>query len=286
MLSSIVIHIDPILAQIGPLTFRWYGLMYVVGITIGLWVAYPYARSRGLSDDDLWSAVWPSVIAGFVGARLYFVAQQPLEPYLAEPWRIMATWEGGMAFYGAIFGVVPTLYIVSRMRKISFWKFADVGAVFAVLGQAFGRIGNIINGDIIGPPTDLPWGFIYTHPGSFVPDHTVAYHPAAVYELMFNIALFTVLWRLRHRMPRAGMLFALYLISYSIGQFLLFFVRMEPAVAFGLRQAQLTALVVMVVGAALAWWLMRRPETEFAVAKDQVRPAKGPSRLQPKRRKK
>jgi phosphatidylglycerol---prolipoprotein diacylglyceryl transferase len=286
MLSSIIINIDPILAQVGPLTFRWYGLMYVVGITIGLWVAYPYARSRGLTDDDMWAAVWPGVIAGFVGARLYFVAQQPLEPYLAEPWRIMATWEGGMAFYGAIFGVALSLFVVARMRKISFWKVADVGAIFAVLGQAFGRIGNIINGDIIGPPTDLPWGFVYTHPGSFVPDHSVAYHPAAVYELTFNLVLFAVLWRLRHRMPRSGMLFVLYLISYSIGQFALFFVRMEPAVALGLKQAQWTALVVMAAAAVLGWWLMRRPEKDLAVASSQARPSKGPSRLQAKRRKK
>ena len=116
----------------------------------------------------------------------------------------MATWEGGMAFYGAVFAVAATILVVTRMRRISFWTVADVGCIFAVVGQAFGRIGNIINGDVVGPPTDLPWGFIYAHPGSFVADHTVAYHPAAVYELLFNVALFALLWSIRWKLPRPG----------------------------------------------------------------------------------
>ena len=284
MPGFIVIDINPILAQIGPLAFRWYGLMYVVGITVGLWVAYPYARQRGFSDDDIWAAVWPSVIAGFIGARLYFVAQQPLDQYIAEPWRVFATWEGGMAFYGAIIGVVLTLFLVTKRRNMSFLALADVGALFAVLGQAFGRVGNIINGDIVGPPTDLPWGFVYANPGSFVADHTIAYQPAALYELLFNLALFGVLWKLRHRMPRPGMLFAVYLAGYSVGQFLLFFARTESILALGLKQAQWTAIVALAAAAVMGWWLMNRPEEELAVAKGPSRPLKGPSRLPAKRR--
>lgn len=284
MSGPIVINIDPIIAQVGPLVFRWYGLMYVVGIAVGLWIAMPYARQRGLTEDDIWAAVWPSVIAGFIGARLYYVAQQPLGPYLAEPWRIFATWEGGMAFYGAIFAVLATLAVMARLRNISFWRIVDAGALFAVVGQAFGRIGNIINGDIVGPPTDLPWGFVYAHPGSFVPDHTVAYHPAAVYELLSNVVLFGLLWYLRHRLHRPGMLAAVYLIGYSIGQFLLFFIRTEPLVLGGLKQAQVTALVVLLPAIALAWWLRTHPEQELAPERKLTSPPKGPARLPPKRK--
>ncbi len=237
---------------------RWYGLMYAVGIAAGLFVASRLARERGLSEDDIWTAVWPSIIAGLIGARLYFVVQQPLELYLAEPWRIVATWEGGMAFYGAIFGVVLALLFVSRVYRIPLWTMLDVGSIFAVVGQAFGRIGNIINGDIVGPPTTQPWGFVYAHPHSFVSDHTLAYEPAAVYELLFNIAFFALLWPLRNRFSRQGMLFVVYLIGYSVGQFLLFFLRTEPLVAFGLKQAQVTALVVLVVALGLGVYLLRK----------------------------
>ncbi len=259
----IVIDIDPVLFQLGPLAVRWYGLMYAVGITAGLIVASRLARERGLSEDDLWTAVWPSLLAGLVGARLYFVVQQPLEPYLAEPWRIVATWEGGMAFYGAIFGVALALLVVSRVYGIPLWTILDVGSIFAVVGQGFGRIGNIINGDIVGAPTTLPWGFIYKHPNSFVADHTIAYEPAAVYELLFNIAFFAVLWPLRNRFSRQGLLFVVYLMGYSLGQFVLFFLRTEPLVAFGLKQAQVTALVVLVAAVGLGVWLLRKgPERQ------------------------
>ncbi len=230
--------------------------MYAVGIAGGVSVALPFARQRGLTDDDIWDAAWPTLLLGLLGARLYYVVQQPLEPFLAEPWRILATWEGGMAFYGAIFGVIIGLVWVARAKGISVWHYLDVGSIFAIVGQAFGRIGNIINGDIVGAPTTLPWGFQYVHPGSFVADRTIAYQPAAVYELLFNIAFFAVMYPLRNRF-KPGVLSSLYLMIYSLGQFLLFFLRTEPLVALNLKQAQLTALVVFVAGALLYWWLHR-----------------------------
>ena len=109
----IVINVDPVAFSIGPLEVRWYGLMYVVGITIGLIVASYYARSKGITSDQLLNIAYIAIPAGLVGARLYFVVQQPLGPYLAQPWRILAFWEGGMAFYGAIFAVVLTIACLS-----------------------------------------------------------------------------------------------------------------------------------------------------------------------------
>ena len=167
-----------------------------------------------------------------------------------------------MAFYGAVFAVALTLVIVAKREGMDVWRLLDVGAIFAVVGQAFGRVGNIINGDIVGPPTDLPWGFIYRHPDSFVADHTIAYQPAALYELLFNLALFALLWWLRHRLPRGGLLFAVYLVGYSLGQFFLFFLRTEPLVALGLKQAQVTALVVLAAALVLLAWLLTHPERE------------------------
>ena len=86
----IVIDVNPVVVSIGPLSVRWYGLMYVVGIVVGLLVAWPYARSKGFNQSQLEKVVYWSVPAGLVGARLYYVLQQPLGPYLSEPWRILA----------------------------------------------------------------------------------------------------------------------------------------------------------------------------------------------------
>ena len=107
----ITININPIAFSIGALHVRWYGLMYVVAITVGLLVIWPYAKWKGFSDEQMETIVVWAVPAGLIGARLYYVVQQPLGPYLADPLRIFAVWEGGMAFYGAIFAVVLVLAI-------------------------------------------------------------------------------------------------------------------------------------------------------------------------------
>ena len=232
----ITININPVIFSIGSLSVRWYGLMYVVGITIGLLVAWPYAKWKGFTEDQLEKVVYWSVPAGLVGARLYYVIQQPLEPFLSQPWKIFAVWEGGMAFYGAI---------------------------FAVVGQFFGRIGNIINGDIIGFPTKLPWGFVYANPNSFAPSHTIAYQPAAVYEALIDILLFAFLWTLRKKV-KPGILFFYYIIGYSISQIIVFIWRDNEVIFLGLKQAQLTAIAVG-IAAVIGFFLVRAGQRKTAV---------------------
>jgi phosphatidylglycerol:prolipoprotein diacylglycerol transferase len=255
-----VININPIAFSLGSIEVRWYGIMYVVAITVGLLVVWPYARSKGFNDEQLEAIVAVAVPAGLLGGRLYYVIQQPLGPYLEQPWRILAINEGGMAFYGAIFAVVLTIVIMAWRMKMPLWRLLDVGVLFAATGQFWGRIGNIVNGDIVGFQTTLPWGIVWANPNSFVANHMVAYQPAAVYEAIINVIIFNILWLLRDRL-RAGMLFFIYIFLYSISQFLIFFVRDNTIVFFGnidthLKQAQLTALVVMAVAAAGWWWYL------------------------------
>jgi phosphatidylglycerol---prolipoprotein diacylglyceryl transferase len=257
------INIDPVAFSLGPIGVHWYGIMYVVAIAIGLFVAYPYARYKGITQDQFLNIAYLCIPAGLVGARLYFVVQQPLGPYLAEPWRILAFWEGGMAFYGAIFAVVLTVVIMTRRMKLSIWDFLDVTVLFAVIGQLFGRIGNIINGDILGYPTTLPWGFVYDNPNSFAPSNNIAYQPAAVYEALINIILFSIMFGMRKRV-KTGTLFFFYIFSYSLSQILVFFIRDNTVVFLGLKQAQLTAIVVILV-ALIGYipfrrWQMRKTE--------------------------
>ena len=258
----VVINIDPVALSLGPLELRWYGLMYVVGIAVGLLAAWPYARSRGITQDQLLNTAFIAIAAGLIGARLYYVIQQPLGPYLAEPWRILAFWEGGMAFYGAIFAVVLAIIITAWRMRVSIWKFLDTAVLFAVVGQFFGRIGNIINGDVIGYPTNLPWGFIYAHPNSFPPRHDIAYHPAAVYEILINIILFGLLWWMRNRV-KPGILFFTYVFAYSLSQIIVFFWRDNEIVFWGLKQAQITEIGVIIaagIGFLWYWYWRRRPE--------------------------
>jgi phosphatidylglycerol---prolipoprotein diacylglyceryl transferase len=261
----VTINIDPVIFSVGSLSVRWYGLMYIVGIVVGLLVAWPYGKSRGLTSAQLEKIVLYTVPAGFVGARLYYVIQQPLQQYVEQPWKIFAVWEGGMAFFGAIFAVVLTIIILAWRSKIPLWSLLDTAVIFAVVGQFFGRIGNIINGDVLGYPTTLPWGFIYAHPRSFAPSHNIAYQPAAVYEALINIILFSLLWGLRKRVKQ-GMLFFVYIFGYSLSQIIVFIVRDNEIVIWGLKQAQLTALGVIIAAAILFGFYylrqMKSPETK------------------------
>ena len=248
---------NPVAFSVGPISVRWYGLMYLVGITVGLLVAWPYARSKGFTQSQLEKVIYWAIPAGLVGARLYFVIQQPLGPYIAEPWRILAVWQGGMAFYGAIFAVVIVLLIVGWRLKISILKLLDVAALFGVIGQFFGRIGNFINGGVIGYPTNLLWGVVYAHPDSLAPRHDIAYQPAAAYEVIINVLLFGLLWWLRNKV-KPGILFFVYILSYSLSQIIVFFWRDYVVVLFGLKQAQLTAIGVIIVAVVIFLVLFRR----------------------------
>jgi phosphatidylglycerol:prolipoprotein diacylglycerol transferase len=197
-------------------------------------------------------------IAALIGGRLYYVLQSDPSSYVHHPGDLFAFWQGGMAFYGAIFLGVPVLLLLAYQQGVPLGVALDCVAIFAPLAQAVGRIGNIINGDIVGYPSNLPWATVYTNSQSFAPLNT-ALQPAAAYELLFGLALFAILWPLRFRMQPAGMLFILYMTIYNVGQFFLFIVRDNPIVLFNLKQAQVTAVVVQIALVPIAWLITRRP---------------------------
>jgi phosphatidylglycerol:prolipoprotein diacylglycerol transferase len=268
-LLSITIGLDPVLLHLGPLDIRWYGLGYILGIWLGIKVALPYAKERGLSDEQIWRIVPWCIGAGLVGGRLFYVVQNDFGSFLRDPARIPAIWQGGMAFFGAIFAVAAVMLWFAWRERFPLWRFLDAGALVAVLGQACGRIGNIVNGDIVGYKTSLPWGTVYTNPHSLAPQLDVAYQPAAAYELIFNLVFFALLWSLRRRL-RPGWLFVLYLAGYCVGQFALFFLRDNSVLWLGLKQAQLTAIIVLAGAGLVALWLRAHPAAEEATGTPPV----------------
>jgi phosphatidylglycerol:prolipoprotein diacylglycerol transferase len=293
-LAYFVINIDPILVQLGPIAIHWYGLMYVVAIVVALWTTLRYTRGLGMHDEQVWALFVWTAIAGLVGGRLYFVIQQPdlVSNYLLAPQHIIAVWNGGMAFFGAIFAGALTLFLLAPRYGLSRWIAIDGGALFAAVGQIFGRVGNIINGDIVGQAVssgqvNVPPGLcaqapciayisdphilglaeVYLNANSFA-RQGIAYQPAPVYEICFNLIMLAMLWPLRYRLPRirAGAFFALYVALYAISQFIVFFLRgSEPITPFlgitALKQAQWTALAVLLLTVPLliAVWRYSRP---------------------------
>ncbi len=252
----IKIGIDPVLVTIGGLKVHWYGIMIALGLYAGIQVALRDAPRRGIGRDQLMNVALLAAVLGIIGGRLYYVVQNNPGFYWHHPTEILAVWQGGMAFFGAMFGGAVALAISAWRWHIPFWSLLDVGALGITIGQAIGRIGNIINGDIVGYKTN-GWGFEYTNPNTFGPLN-VPVQPANVYELVISLSLFVLLWNLRTRIHPAGMLAVIYVVLYSVSQFFIFFLRDNIVILGGLKQAQVTSLVVIALALPVIAYLLRK----------------------------
>jgi phosphatidylglycerol---prolipoprotein diacylglyceryl transferase len=267
----IKIGIDPVLVTIGGLKIHWYGIMIALGLYAGIQVALRDAPRRGINRDQLMNVALLAAVLGIIGGRLYYVVQNNPTFYLHHPAEIIAVWQGGMAFFGAMFGGAAALAISAWRWRMPFWSLLDVGALGMTIGQAVGRIGNIINGDIVGYRTN-GWGFEYTNPNTFGPLN-VPVQPASLYELLISLALFLLLWNLRTRIHPEGMLAMIYIVLYSVSQFFIFFLRDNIIILGGLKQAQVTSLVVIALTLPVIAYLLRRerlarpPENQLTEAR-------------------
>jgi len=233
-----------------------------LGIIVATWLSMRLAKEGGMSAEVVFGSAFWLVLFGLLGARLVHVLDN-LDVYGDDPGRILAFWKGGLSWYGALLGGLLGGFIAARVHKISLARFADILAPAIILGLSIGRIGCTINGDAYGTPTGLPWGLVYTHPDAYA-DLNVAGHPAAVYEIIWNLMVFGILWRLKGRIRPDGSLFLAMVAMYSFGRFFISWVREEPAVLGPLHQAHIISLVLFVGAVALlAYWRVGwvRPET-------------------------
>ncbi len=233
---------------LGPLPIRFYGLAYAVAFIAGTAVAGRHLARRGVPANVTNDIAFWAIVFGLIGARLYFDVQSGWWFYLTHPQHILAFWEGGMAFFGAIFAAVAVLVVMAWRRHLNFWDVLDAGVLFAAVGQPIGRLGNVMNGEILGPPSDLPWAIRYTNPASMAPHLGVAYQPANLYEAVGVLLILGVLLYLRRRGVPPGILGLTYLALYPVSQLILFYWRTDaetPAILWGLKQGQLTAIVML-----------------------------------------
>jgi len=243
----ITIPIDPIIVSFGHLAIRWYSLIILAAIFIGLQIALREADRKGFSREAIYDMALWLILGAILGARLFHVIDHWQDTFAANPGRILNIWEGGLAIWGAVAGGLITLSILAWRRK---WKLAFLLDLFApalVLGQAVGRLACIITGDSVGKPTTGPFGFAYVSPNAMAPQLGVFYTPTPVYEFLLNLSIFAVLWRLRKSRLPDGALFFIYLSLYSVGRFFISMWSSYQTFAFGLNQAQFFSLVAIVI---------------------------------------
>lgn len=253
---------------IGPLQIRFYGVAYAIAFLVGTAVATRHLERKGISSNVSGNIAFWTIVFGLIGARLYYDVQSGWWFYLTHPQHIFAFWEGGMAFFGAIFASLIVLVVMAFRHHISFWDLLDAGVLFAAVGQPIGRLGNVMNGEILGPPSNLPWAIRYTNPASMAPQLGVAYTPANLYEAIGTLLILAVLLYLRRRGVPSGVLGLTYLVLYPISQLILFEWRTDyetPVLLWGLKQAQLTsvAMLLTIVPIFFVFWLRTRPRGEL-----------------------
>jgi phosphatidylglycerol:prolipoprotein diacylglycerol transferase len=276
-MTSLIIYVPfAPTVQLGPLTIHWYGLMYAIAFIVGAWVAIPYAVRRGVPSHEAEAIAFWSIVLGLISARLYYDFQSGAFYYLTHPIYIFDFLQGGMAYYGAVFVVPIFIYIYSRIKKINYWIMGDAAALFAAVGQPIGRIGNIINGDILGYRSNLPWATAYTNPATYAPKVGVPYQPAGAYELLIGLCILGILAYINRKWKRPGRLLISYLFMYAISQFGIFFLRNNSITALGLKQAQLSsiALLVFLIPFTYFWYRVSQPkaDTQQNPEKEQTEP--------------
>ncbi len=243
----------PILFDFGPIQIRFYGLMYVIAIIVGSYLIKSEVRKKGirLTDEGVMNFIIWTVIGGIVGARLYYILFN-WGYYGLNPAEIPAIWRGGLAIHGGLLGGIAVAYLYLKRGNIAFWRMSDTVAPAAILGQAFGRFGNFMNGDAHGRPTEMPWGLVFppeSIAGMEFPD--IPLHPTMLYEMLINLGIFLLLWFwVRKRDHRDGFIFAAYITLYSIGRFFVEHFRADSLMIAPLKAAQVVSIVAIVIAVA------------------------------------
>jgi len=244
---------DPIALRIGPLAVHWYGLMYLLGFGLA-WLLGSLRIRRGLTRltrRDLEDLIFYGVLGVVVGGRLGYVLFYKPAHYLAHPLEILYLWQGGMSFHGGLIGVLAVLLLFARKRGLPMLEVGDFVAPLIPLALAAGRMGNFINGELWGRPTDLPWGMVFPQTGDGLPRH-----PSQLYEMgLEGLALFALVWWFARRPRPTGQVGAVFLMGYGAFRFLVEYTR-EPddflgLLAGGFSMGQWLSLPMIAAGAVL-----------------------------------
>lgn len=257
---------DPVALHIwGPIQVQWYGLMYLLGFLAGLYLGIWRAKRqswRGFTPEQVSDLLFYIVLGIVLGGRIGYVLFYHLDLFFQNPFYLIRIWDGGMSFHGGFLGVVIAVVLFARRRGMTIFTVGDFVAPLVPPGLFFGRLGNFINGELWGRPTDVPWGMIFPQVDG------LTRHPSQLYQMAGEgLLLFVLLWwfssKPRPRMAVSGF----FMVGYGVLRIAAECFR-EPDAHLGFQafdfvtQGMLLSLPMILVGVVMLVWAYRNPVFE------------------------
>lgn len=261
-------QIDPVAISLGPISIHWYGLMYLLGfvlfIVLGRYRIKRTPKSK-FNNEMLDDALFYGALGVILGGRLGHVLFYKFSYYLQHPLEIFAIWEGGMSFHGGFIGTLIAMLFLARKYNIRWLNVTDFLVPLVPLGLGAGRIGNFINAELWGRPTDVPWGMVYPYVDN------LPRHPSQLYQFFLEgIVLFLIVWIYSAKPRPMGAVTGVFMIGYGVLRSVAEFFR-EPEDGFmgiltlGVTMGQWLSLPMILIGTGLVVWAYKQPVAEEKV---------------------
>jgi phosphatidylglycerol---prolipoprotein diacylglyceryl transferase len=263
LLNYITWNVDPEIFSIGPLSIRWYGLLFALAFIFGQRILTKVYVAEGRTEGDVDVITLYMIIGTVIGARLGHTLFYAPDYYLSNPLEILKIWEGGLASHGATIGILISLWLFSRKQQFDYMWVLDRIVIVVALGGALIRLGNLMNSEIIGRTTDVPWAFIFERLNE---NPALPRHPTQLYESGSVFLLFVLLYWLWDKYKAAlpkGLLFGIFVTALFTFRFLVEFLK-ENQEAFEesmtLNMGQILSIPLILVGLFILFRVWQNPK--------------------------
>ena len=270
MLDVINWNADPALFSWGAFTVRWYGLAFAVGFIIGYNIVARMFRHEGAPEKWLGILLAYVVVSTIVGARLGHVFFYEWDYYSQHPGEIIKVWNGGLASHGGTIAIIIAVFLFSWFvsKKPASWTFDKLVIAIALVGGLI-RLGNLMNSEIYGGPTDLPWGFVFERNGETEPKHPTQIYEATCYFILFALLMW-MYWK-KNAEERPYLITGVFFIGIFLPRFFIEYIKNvqvdwenEMIATYGINQGQLLSIPFVLLGCGLVIWAMSRPRVKFS----------------------
>ena len=269
MLSQIIWDVSPVIFTLGPLSVRWYGLAFAVGFIVGYNIVAKMFKHEGAPEKWLGILLAYLMVGTLIGARLGHVFFYEWDYYSQHPGDILKIWEGGLASHGGTIANIIALFLFSWLvsKKPASWTFDKIVVPTAFVAALI-RLGNLMNSEIYGGFTELPWGFIFVRDGQTLPAH-----PTQLYEAMCYLALFGLLmwmyWK-KNAEERPWLMTGIFFIGTFLPRFLIEYVKnvqveseYSMIAQYGINMGQMLSIPFILIGLGLVAWALSHPRQHW-----------------------